>query len=107
MVCLHCSIHILNYTETFQIVFKSVKKQTDLSDFQIDMKNNNETKFFWVILNEKNSFKQHIKELCRKLNLIFTMMYVILPYFDQKIMIDLYYSFVCSMEWSSEATPLT
>ena len=89
---------ILNYTKTFQIVFKSPKKQIDLSNFQINMSSQileikNETKFLGVILDENITFKQHIKELCRKLNLILIMMRAIRPYFDQKTMIDLYYSF--------------
>ena len=53
----------------------------------------NETKFLGVILDKNITFKQHIKELCRKLNLILIMMRAIRPYFDQKTMIDLYYSF--------------
>ena len=86
---------ILNYTKTFQIVFKSFKKQIDLSNFQINMSSQileikSETKFLGVILDKNIAFKLHIKELCLKLNLILIMMCAIQPYFDQKTMIVLY-----------------
>ena len=49
----------LNYTKTLQIVFKSPKKQIDLSNFQINMSSQileikNETKFF-----RDNSRRKH------------------------------------------------
>ena len=67
----------------------------------------NETKFLGVILDKNITFKQHIKKLCRKLNLILIMC-AIRPYLhvDRKTMIDLSYSIftpICSMGLNAKA----
>ena len=53
----------------------------------------NYTKLLGIILDSNITFKNHLVDLCRKLNLILTMMRAARPYFDKKTMIDLYYSF--------------
>ena len=89
---------VLNYSKTFQLIFNSPQKKrhselttVKLSTRTLEIKN--ETKFLGIVLDSHISFRSHINELCRKLNLVVLMMRAVRPYFDNKTMIDLYYSF--------------
>ena len=90
---------ILNYTKTFQVIFKSQNKQiVDPEQYQIKLGNQvletkNSTKFLSIHLDESIIFKTHILEVCRKLNYILFLMRSVRPYFDIPTMINLYYTF--------------
>ena len=89
---------VLNYTKTFQVIFKSPRKAicaeehiVKLSTHTLELKN--ETKFLGIVLDSNITFKSHINDLCRKLNLVVLMMRAVRPYFDEKTMKDLYYAY--------------
>lgn len=90
---------ILNYTKTFQVIFKSQNKQIlDPEQYQLKLGNQvletkNSTKFLGIHLDESIIFKTHILEVCRKLNYILFLMRSVRPYFDVPTMINLYYTF--------------
>ena len=89
---------VLNYTKTFQVIFKSPRKAicaeehiVKLSTHTLELKN--ETKFLGIVLDSNITFKSHTNDLCRKLNLVVLMMRAVRPYFDEKTMKDLYYAY--------------
>ena len=89
---------VLNYSKTFQVIFKAPNKRFNSPDYIVNLSNTtlelkNETKFLGITLDSNITFKQHLVLLCQKLNLILFMMKAVRPYFDQKTMIELYYAF--------------
>ena len=89
---------ILNYSKTFQVIFKSHNKEISYPNYEIQLncktlEMKQITKFLGIILDSNIAFKEHISELCRKLKLVMIMMRAIRHYFDQKTMVDLYYAF--------------
>ena len=90
---------ILNYTKTFQILFKTPNKIVpNTENYILEMGKNQlvskpSTKFLGIYLDNAITFKCHISELCQKLNFILLLMRCARPYLDQKTMISLYYAF--------------
>ena len=91
---------ILNYTKTFQVVFKAHNKQiTNPEDFKLKLGNQeletkNCTKFLGIQLHSQILFREHDSEVCRKLNFVLLLMQRIRPYLDDDTMINIiYYTF--------------
>ena len=90
---------ILNYTKTFQVVFKAPNKQiTNPEDFKLELGNQeletkNYTKFLGIQLDSQILFREHVSEVCRKLNFVLLLMRCIRPYLDNDTMINIYYTF--------------
>jgi len=90
---------ILNSLKTLHIPFKNHQKHMIINpDIQLQINNTpiaieKHTQFLGIILDENISFNKHIFKLCSKLQYILLMMRYIRRYFDQKTMIDFYYTF--------------
>ena len=95
----HANRLILNFTKTFQILFKAPNKTVPYPEnYILDMGNTQlmskpSTKFLGIFLDDAITFKCHISELCRKLNFSLLLMRCARPYLDVKTMISLYYAF--------------
>jgi hypothetical protein len=89
----------LNYSKTFQVIFKAPNKLIktpenyilNMGGNQLDNKLN--TKFLGIELDSNITFKPHIVQICKKLNFILLLMRSIRPYLDIPMMINLYYTF--------------
>ena len=97
-----CLAHklILNYTKTFQVIFKSPQKKiTNLADsYELELRNQKLeikpcTKFLGIQLDSNIIFQYHILDVCRKLNYILFLMRSIRPYLHIPTMINIYYKF--------------
>ena len=90
---------ILNTSKTFQVIFKAPNKNTktpenyvlDLHGEELVIKDS--TKFLGIEIDSSIIFKQHISQLCKKLNFVLLIMRSIRPYVDIKTMINIYYTF--------------
>ena len=90
---------ILNYTKTFQIIFKAPnKKLPNPEHYELHLGGHKlatkpSTKFLGIELDSNITFKLHISQICRKLNYILLLMRSIRPFLDSKTMINIYCSF--------------
>ena len=90
---------ILNCSKTFQTIFKSPNRQLPNQDDYIVNLNNSElatidsTKFLGIELDCNITFKKHIAQVCKKLNYVILLMRAVRSYLDEKMMVNIYYSF--------------
>ena len=89
---------VLNYSKTFQMIFRAPNKKIDNSDFAVNIGDKilevkSDIKFLGITIDNSISFKTHILALCKKLNLCLLLMRNIRQYLDVKTMVDMYYTF--------------
>ena len=90
---------ILNFTKTFQILFKTPNKTVPYpEDYILEMGNTEllsmpSTKFLGIVLDDAINFKCHISELCRKLNYALLLLRCARQFLDEKTMVSLYYAY--------------
>jgi hypothetical protein len=89
---------VLNYSKTFQMIFRAPNKNINSKDFVVNIGNKilevkSDIKFLGITIDSSISFKNHIITLCKKLNLCLLLMRSIRPYLDVKTMVDIYYTF--------------
>ena len=89
---------ILNCKKTLQITFRPPNNTINIDGLKLELNNTiieniPQTKFLGITLDYSINFKTHLLELRKKLNLCLCMMRAIRPYLNQKIMIEIYYSF--------------
>ena len=89
---------VINYSKTFQVLFKAPNKSITMNDYSLKMDNTrldikSSTKFLGIELDTNITFKEHLKNLHKKLNLCILMMRAIRPFLDRKTMINIYYSY--------------
>ena len=93
-----CFAVLLNYSKTFQVLFKAPNKKLSSPDYIVSHSNTtlelkNEMKFLGITLDSNITLKQHLVLLCQQLYIILFMMKAVRTYFDQKTMVELYYAF--------------
>ena len=93
---------IWNYTKTFQVVFKAPNKQiSNPEHFKLKLGNHELetkvcTKFLGIELDSQILFREHVSEVCRKLNFVLLLMRCIRPYLDHDTMINILHLFLPS-----------
>lgn len=86
----------LNYQKTNQVIFSNRTIEESNYSFEVNNKQVSildETKFLGIILDSKLTFKNHVYHVCKKLNFVLLIMKSIRKYFDQKTMVNIYYTF--------------
>ena len=89
---------ILNCKKTILVSFKNPTKISLLPKKFLSIENypvsvSNQSQFLGVTLDENISFAEHIKIVCRKLNVVNLMMKHLRRFVDRKMIIDVYYTF--------------
>ena len=86
---------IINFSKTQQIIFRNPQKRIQLDNYEIqDLKIVDHCKFLGVVLDQHCRFNFHIEGIIHKISFLLMMFRFLTRFFDEKTMVNLYYSFI-------------